>query len=110
MKLTQATVEKILDLINDDLSGQDITEPLDGDDVQSIIQQLRINLDFNQGNLTEEEKQEQENQKIIFTNNYECEDCSEKWQDERFCWCNDHCPKCNKEIEPYWVSRTVIDT
>ncbi|MBD3822971.1 MAG: hypothetical protein IE916_00485 [Epsilonproteobacteria bacterium] len=30
---------------------------------------------------------------------YECV-CGEKWNDVWDCECNDHCPECNKEIEP----------
>ncbi len=27
--------------------------------------------------------------------------CGQEWQDEHDCMCNDKCPVCNKEIEPY---------
>lgn len=33
---------------------------------------------------------------------YNCE-CGEVWEDEWDCACNDRCPACNKEIEPYKV-------
>lgn len=33
-------------------------------------------------------------------NYYKCP-CGEEWQDNWTCACNDRCPKCNKEIEPY---------
>lgn len=33
-------------------------------------------------------------------NYYKCP-CGEEWQDHWDCACNDKCPKCNKEIEPY---------
>lgn len=32
---------------------------------------------------------------------YRC-DCGEEWEDEWDCACNDLCPSCNKEIEPYY--------
>lgn len=35
-----------------------------------------------------------------FTNYYEC-DCGTEWQDNWSCECNDRCPQCNREIEPY---------
>jgi hypothetical protein len=35
-----------------------------------------------------------------YTNHYRCE-CGHEWQDTWSCMCNDRCPKCNKEIEPY---------
>lgn len=35
-----------------------------------------------------------------WTNYYLCP-CGEEWEDKWDCQCNDHCPKCNKEIEPY---------
>ena len=31
---------------------------------------------------------------------YRCS-CGHEWQDEWDCLCNDRCPKCNAEIEPY---------
>ncbi len=35
-----------------------------------------------------------------FINYYKCT-CGYQWQDEWDCTCNDRCPECNKEIEPY---------
>lgn len=37
---------------------------------------------------------------MMYINHYEC-DCGYTWQDEWSCMCNDRCPECNKEIEPY---------
>jgi len=37
---------------------------------------------------------------IKFVNHYVCE-CGHEWEDEWDCACNDRCPACNKEIEPY---------
>lgn len=39
-------------------------------------------------------------QSTNWTNYYLCP-CGEKWEDQHDCCCNDHCPKCDKEIEPY---------
>ena len=36
-----------------------------------------------------------------FRNHYECPVCGTIWTDEWDCQCNDRCPKCNAEIEPY---------
>lgn len=36
-----------------------------------------------------------------FRNHYHCDDCDVEWQDDWSCMCNDRCPSCNKEIEPY---------
>lgn len=36
----------------------------------------------------------------IFHNFYECP-CGETWEDHWSCACNDKCPSCNAEIEPY---------
>jgi hypothetical protein len=36
----------------------------------------------------------------IYHNFYECP-CGETWEDHWSCACNDKCPGCNKEIEPY---------
>jgi len=32
---------------------------------------------------------------------YECSACGIKWTDEWSCTCNDRCPECRAEIEPY---------
>jgi hypothetical protein len=35
-----------------------------------------------------------------FRNHYRCS-CGTEWTDEWSCTCNDRCPNCNTEIEPY---------
>lgn len=35
-----------------------------------------------------------------YLNHYQCP-CGEEWEDSWSCMCNDRCPSCNKEIEPY---------
>jgi hypothetical protein len=42
-----------------------------------------------------------------FLNLYKCP-CGEEWEDLWDCACNDKCPQCNKEIEPYYSEE--IDT
>ena len=37
----------------------------------------------------------------LFRNYYNCSSCGEDWTDEWSCRCNDKCPSCNAEIEPY---------
>ena len=37
----------------------------------------------------------------LFRNHYDCPVCGTTWTDEWNCACNDRCPKCNTEIEPY---------
>jgi hypothetical protein len=32
--------------------------------------------------------------------------CGHEWVDDWSCMCNDRCPKCNKEIEP-WISEAL---
>lgn len=32
---------------------------------------------------------------------YKCSKCGELWQDEWDCLCNDRCPTCDTECEPY---------
>lgn len=40
---------------------------------------------------------------------YRHTECRTIWTDEWSCACNDHCPKCNAEIEPYdWEDVSVI--
>jgi len=40
-------------------------------------------------------------EQIRFLNHYKCPDDGTEWSDEWSCACNDRCPTCNKEIEPY---------
>jgi hypothetical protein len=39
---------------------------------------------------------------VHYENYYACANCGEHWVDVRDCMCNDKCPDCNKEIEPYF--------
>jgi len=36
-----------------------------------------------------------------YRNFYQCDECGTRWTDEWDCMCNDRCPKCCSEIEPY---------
>lgn len=36
-----------------------------------------------------------------FLNHYRCPNDGEEWSDEADCQCNDRCPICRAEIEPY---------
>lgn len=36
-----------------------------------------------------------------FLNKYYCDECKIEWWDEWSCMCNDRCPECDWEIEPY---------
>jgi hypothetical protein len=38
---------------------------------------------------------------VRYLNQYRCPTCQTEWEDEWDCCCNDRCPDCNKEIEPY---------
>lgn len=37
----------------------------------------------------------------VWLNSYRCDDCSEEWDDEWSCKCDDRCPICDEEHEPY---------
>jgi hypothetical protein len=49
-------------------------------------------------------------------NHYECDHCVEYWTDDWSCCCNDRCPVCDRETEPYkseWLAldgETIITT
>jgi len=36
-----------------------------------------------------------------YMNHYRCSECGTEWDDEWDCMCDDRCPRCNAEIEPY---------
>ena len=38
---------------------------------------------------------------VYFKNFYRCPNDGTEWVDEWSCTCNDRCPTCNAEIEPY---------
>jgi len=38
---------------------------------------------------------------IRYRNHYKCSECGTEWEDEWSCTCNDRCPECDAEIEPY---------
>lgn len=38
---------------------------------------------------------------VQYWNYYHCEYCLTDWEDTWTCQCNDECPGCGKEIEPY---------
>jgi hypothetical protein len=44
---------------------------------------------------------EDQAEEIRFLNHYKCQYDGAEWTDEWSCACNDRCPTCNKEIEPY---------
>lgn len=37
-----------------------------------------------------------------YRSHYACTECGTHWVDEWSCACNDRCPTCNSEIEPYY--------
>ena len=45
-----------------------------------------------------------------YTNYYRCSVCHTEWTDQWSCTCNDRCPHCNAEIEPYKSEDTVVMT
>jgi hypothetical protein len=45
----------------------------------------------------------------LFLNHYHCDACDIEWDDEWSCACNDHCPSCNAEIEPYESEDVEVD-
>ena len=51
--------------------------------------------------------------KMLYRNFYECSECGTKWTDKWDCMCNDRCPKCRCETEPYdsvEIGPTIIPT
>ena len=43
-----------------------------------------------------------------FLKSYRCDECGVGWTDEWSCACNDRCPECDAEIEPFeYVDLTV---
>ena len=59
MKIRGFTGSEIAYMIQDDKDIQRIQEPLDGDEIEYIIDQIRLYLNFHQGNLTPKEFEEE---------------------------------------------------
>lgn len=64
---------------------------------QSLIDRLLDGTSDEEGNDLDEDQAEE----IRFINHYQCPDDGTEWTDCWSCACNDKCPTCNKEIEPY---------
>lgn len=79
------TQEEIRDWICEDLYSYDFSS----EDIDS-----KLHITYK----TEAISDEDENTMI---NYYECNDCNQSWEDTHSCACNDKCPSCNKEIEPF---------
>ena len=45
---------------------------------------------------------------LTFRNYYHCPNDQTKWRDEWSCACNDRCPSCDTEIEPYFSEEIGI--
>jgi rubrerythrin len=76
-------------------------DPQVGTIVDTEIKDVTVvgTVDPNTGALrTGEEIEEVE---ALYCNYYRCSECGEEWEDEWDSMCNDRCPKCNAEIEPY---------
>jgi hypothetical protein len=58
IKISAITIEKVLDVILDDLGDQGIDEALDTDEVDGIIEQIRISFNYLEGNLSKDEYEE----------------------------------------------------
>jgi len=63
------------------------------DDLKDMAEGMDISLD-KLNNLIEETE-------IRYLNYYRCKECKVSWKDEWDSKCNDHCPKCDKEITPH---------
>ena len=51
--------------------------------------------------MNDSSQSDSETPSVWYINHYRCPYCLLEWQDEWDCTCNDKCPDCNKEIEPY---------
>lgn len=49
----------------------------------------------------DKETDSEEEEPIKYRNFYKCSECGHEWEDEWSCMCNDRCPDCDAEIEPY---------
>lgn len=38
---------------------------------------------------------------MLYRKFYKCSECGHEWEDTWDCQCNDRCPECDTEIEPY---------
>lgn len=99
-KLAATRMEDILETL------QELNEAIaeDGNFISEMIPELECYSD--QLNKLAEEtlnscrEDSEDSVKMLYKNHYRC-DCGAEWTDEWDCMCNDHCPDCDAEIEPY---------
>jgi len=53
------------------------------------------------GRRLENEMSDEDEEETLWLNHYKCSHCGTEWSDEWSCQCNDRCPKCGAETEPY---------
>jgi hypothetical protein len=69
-------------------------EELSDEEIDALCE--KINLDLK----TADDKPEPEDESR-YTNSYLCPNDQTRWDDDWSCMCNDRCPSCDAEIEPY---------
>lgn len=65
-------------------------EPLTNDEINNLCEMLNIDMPV----IAEEDEER-------YTNHYLCPNDNTRWDDDWSCMCNDRCPTCDAEIEPY---------
>lgn len=65
------------------------------------LKHIKLFETFNEIDPYGEEDWNDKDKDILYRNYYKCPKCKLVWADNWECACNDRCPNCNKEIEPY---------
>lgn len=74
----------------------DISDELESVEIKKVNDCYAVTTDYNE----KIADMQYEARVAMFRNHYQC-DCGEEWSDEWSAMCNDKCPECNSEIEPY---------
>lgn len=93
-----------IEMINQDRENAN-EPPMSKEEIHDWICEDLYNYDFSNEDIASKliikYKTEDIPEENTMINYYECNDCNESWEDTHSCACNDKCPSCNKEIEPF---------
>ena len=78
-----------------------ISKLVNWDDAKSVIHPLAFVWDGDT---------DTDDQPCNYLNHYECDDCSQAWEDRWSCACDDECPECGGSVGPSYSDVTNLDT
>jgi len=102
-KREEVLADEVRNLID---AGRLVLERWEHGDLADAVRSLQVDLEHAEGIVADSGQPARstpipETEPIRFRNHYRCPNDGTEWTDEWSCQCNDRCPTCNAEIEPY---------